>query len=182
MSNSKSPISYIELLQEMASLTSPPRVWNAEIGLYEAPASSYLEGETLVSLGCYSVEQDLETGESILWHTFADGPEGYQAQEPEIEIESNGGWPIEEDSDHFLHRSVDKFSWSLINTLAQAVNGFLDENHVDGLCLGLDQDFCAALRNKLLERLEPLQILNCECGEFARREILALKNQLHSNI
>lgn len=176
------PSNYVELIKEIATLSPKTRVWNNTIGVELHPIQqSWLQGGTLVYLGCYKVEQNLETGESILWHTFADGPEGYQAQDPDEEIESDGGWPIEDESDHFSQHGIDKLSWSLLNTLDQAVNGFLDDNHVEDFCLGLDADFCMALRHKLIEKLEPLQALNCECGEFARNEISALQKQLHPN-
>ena len=182
MTNRELPNTYVEFLKEIAALTTPPRVWNEEIGLEVAPSISFLQGQTLLTLGCYLVEQNTNTGQSMLWHTYADGPDGYQAEESEEEMESNGGWPGEEDGDHFMQHGVDKFSWSLINTLDQALNGFLDDNHGEDFCLGLDADFCSALRHKLIAKLEPLQTLKCECGEFARDQIIELRKHLDSAI
>ena len=174
------PSTYLEFLREIASLSNETRLFNTEIGFEPLPIHTYLDGQTQVYLGCYWVEQNLVTGESILWHTYADGPDGYLADEPDEDLESNGGWPLDGDGNHFLQHGIDQLSWSLINTLDQALNGFLDENHAEGFCKGLDSDYCSALRRKLIEKLKPLAVLKCECGEFARTEISELEKQIGS--
>lgn len=177
------PSSYIRFLRELATLSDEPRVTcqPLEIGLppelFHSP-----QGNPDIDLGCSNIEQDFYTGEATLWHSVFYGPYG-DPTNPEFEedTESFGGWPYEgNDDEHFLSHGIDKFSWALLQTLDQVLNGFLDSEHERDCCTGLDVEFCNELRKVVIRRLEPLISLDCVCASFARQEITELQTQLES--
>ena len=167
--NHGSPETYVQFLRELDALSLEPFVSNLALDL-GLPAE-YLEepiDSTWIDLGCISIEQDSKTGVSTLWHTYSDGPYG-DPYNPEFfeGVVSIGGWNTEDFQTHYLEHGIDTFTWSLLNALAQAVNGSLEPEHDDRICSGVEEDLALILRGKLLEKLKPLAVLDCECGVFA---------------
>lgn len=176
------PSAFVGWLQELAALSPEPNVTCQPLGIglpeeyFDSP-----QGNPDITLGCSNIEQDASTGETILWHSVSYGPYGDPLKpEFEEEIESFGGWPEDESGEHFRQHDIDVFTWSLLNTLDQVLNGFLDSEHVEGQCVGLDDDYCNLLRAALITKLLPLTSLDCECGTFAREESQKLKLRIET--
>ena len=174
------PDTYVQLLTEFASLTSGPMVTNLKLDL-GLPAEYMDEPNenTWIDLGCISIEQDSKSGSSTLWHSYSDGPYGdpMNAQFFDRKV-GVGEWPMDDDDTHYLEHGIDTYSWSLLNALAQALTRFKDHEFYDHICSGIDEDIVEQLRDKLVDKLSPLEELNCVCGQFASHVATSLRQQL----
>jgi hypothetical protein len=171
------PETYVQFLKELDVLSLEPFVSNLALDL-GLPAE-YLEepiDSTWIHLGCSSIEQDSKTGESTLWHTYSDGPYG-DPNNPEFfeGVVSIGGWNTEDFHTHYLEHGIDTFTWSLLNSLTQVVNDSLQPEHDDRTCAGINEDLAKLLQGLLIEKLKPLEVIDCECGTFAKAEVQDLK-------
>lgn len=174
------PISYVEFLRNLAALSSGPNVTNTSLGL-GLPLELMVEPSenTWIDIGCISIEQDSKSGASTLWHSYSDGPYGNPSNPEFFEGEvSVGNWPLEEDEHHYVKHGIDTFTWSLLNALDQALNVSLEFEHDKRICSGLDKGLVALLRAMLIENLIPFESLVCVCGDFARRELVGLRDLL----
>lgn len=182
MTNSELPRftkAYSTLLEDLAGLSNDPAVTNTTLGiglpieLLHEPSTN-----TWIFLGCVSIEQDTESGETTLWHRYSDGPYGDPMNPDFFDRKTKiGPRPIKGNRSHHIEHGIDEFSWSLWNAITQAIDGSLSNEHEERLCMDIDIDFAQELRNYMLGELTKYSTLQCDCGAWAAREIENIERQ-----
>ena len=161
---SEIPEEYVKFVEELSTLTKGPIVSSLILGFAQDWDGD--GGITWIDLGCFFIAQDAGTGETELMHSFSN-EEGVEVDSI-VDLLPHGN--------HYFEHGIDSFTWPLLNSLVQSLDGSLWQEHEGGICAGTDADNAYKLRQYLLTKLNDFASFDCECGWWSNTTIQQLES------